>query len=237
MNIRQAAGNLHPFIHVRGIGRKRDELERRKGEAHQEQGRKHDPWREALDDIGPWGRSALFGGVASLAGSVYPSIYAHELGHKVAIEALYNNAHPVIEVTPFKGGVTRWTPSGGLTELGKRLGQEASRGVVSAAGTLVDMTSAATSFAVGYKLRKKHPVAGAALMGYAGYTVLNSISYAVTALGPEGIPTLAARGNDFAGMALNLGIHPLVSIGLMAALLPAEYWILHSFEKNADTGR
>lgn len=175
--------------------------------------------------------SAMHGGVASLAGAAYPSIYAHEMGHKLAIEALYENANPTVEVNPFSGGVTRWSPSG-LSETGQKLGPDMSRAAVSAAGTVVDTAVAVTTFAAGYRLRHKHPLIGTALMGYAGFSVFNSIAYAATALGSEGIPALAAQGNDFAGLALKAGIHPLVSIGFLAAILPAEYLLLRALENH-----
>ncbi|MBI3929219.1 MAG: hypothetical protein HY319_26980 [Armatimonadetes bacterium] len=171
-------------------------------------------------------RSAFGGSVSALAGAAYPSIYAHELGHKLAVDTLYQNAQPTIEVNPFSGGVTRWFP-GELTETGQKLGPRLSRAVVSAAGTVVDTTIAMTSFAVGYRIRKEHPLIGTTLMGYAGFTMLNSVFYAASALGSAVTP-----GNDFASLALNAGIHPLVSMGILAAVLPAEYLLLRTLEKH-----
>lgn len=177
---------------------------------------------------------AAGGGAAalSLAGAAYPSTWLHEMGHAKAVELLYQNGQPTVEVWPFKGGVTRWQPSE-LTDLGKKFGPNGARAMVSAAGTLVDMGVAATSFGVGFKLRKKHPVIGTALMGFGGLTVLNSIAYAATAVGKNAVE-LAKSGNDFASLSVRAGIHPLASIAMMAAVLPLEYAALKYLESRND---
>lgn len=173
---------------------------------------------------------AGFGGsVLSTIGAAYPSTWLHEQGHAQAIKLLYQGAEPTVEVNPFKGGVTRWYP-GPLTDLGEKLGSNRSRALVSAAGTLVDMAVAATSFGVGYQLKDEHPLVGNALMGFAGFTVLNSIGYAATALGKEGFQELARQGNDFASLALRTGLHPIAAIGIMAAMLPIEYMVLRALD-------
>jgi hypothetical protein len=190
---------------------------------------------EAVDGVDLTGgevlRSGVFGGIASTAATAGPSIAAHELGHAVAANAVYQNANPSISVQPFKGGVCRYT-AGPLTDLGQKLGPNGARALVAGAGTLVDATSAAVAFAVGYKIRKEHPVLGPALMGYGGFTVLNSMLYAGTAL-KGSLPLLAKQGNDFAALATSIGLPPLASIALLGALLPAEYLLLRHLEKQA----
>lgn len=170
------------------------------------------------------------GAAASLAGAAYPSTWAHEMGHAKMIELMYEGARPEVEVFPFKGGVTRWYP-GPLSETGQRFGENGARAMVSAAGTMVDMGIAATSFGVGFKLRKKHPVIGTAMMAYGGMTVLNSIGYAATAVGGD-LAKLAREGNDFASIAVRTGVPPLASIAIMAAMLPLEYAALKFLEKQ-----
>lgn len=176
-------------------------------------------------------RAGIGGGLLhTVVGAGGPAIYAHELGHAVAASAVHQGANPRISVTPFKGGVTRYTP-GPLTELGQKLGPEGSRALVAGAGTLVDATSAAISFAVGYRIRKEHPVLGPALMGFGALTMANSVLYAGSALFGS-LPALANQGNDFAALAVSIGLHPLASLAILGALLPAEYLLLKTLEKH-----
>lgn len=182
--------------------------------------------------VGEVVKSGVLGGVASVAGTAGPSIAAHELGHAVAANAVYQNANPSISIDPFKGGVTRYM-AGPLTELGENLGPAGARALVAGAGTLVDATAAAISFAVGYKIRKEHPILGPALMGYGGFTMLNSVLYAGTALSGN-LAALAKQGNDFAALATSIGLPPVASIAILGALIPAEYMLLRHLEKQAD---
>ncbi|MBM3462969.1 MAG: hypothetical protein FJX76_12780 [Armatimonadetes bacterium] len=171
------------------------------------------------------------GGVASLAVSATGlNVLAHEAGHAVSVSALFENANPTISITPMKGGVTSWNPSGGLSELGESIGLGGSRAIVSGAGAIVDTAIAMTTFAAGYKLRKSHPILGRTLMGYAGMTMLNDILYAGTAL-VGNAAALAAKGNDFASLAVHAGIPPIAAIAIMAAVLPAEYLLLRALER------
>lgn len=170
-------------------------------------------------------RSFMMGGVAYTAGAAYPTIWMHEMGHALTASALYQGANPRVEINPLQGGVTYWTP-GPLTDLGQKLGPNYARAAVAAAGTAVDVGIATTSFAAGYLMRKKHPVAGAVLMGYAGMSMANTVLYAASAL------QAAKAGNDFATFAAATGIHPAITLGVMAAILPAEYLLLRHLEKK-----
>lgn len=174
-------------------------------------------------------RAGAMGSLAYVAGSAYPTVWMHEMGHALTAEALFQGANPIVEVTPFGGGVTYWRP-GPLTERGQQLGFDGARAAVSAAGPLVDMAMAMTTFGVGYKIRKEHPYVGSALMGYAAFSVVNDILYASSALG--NVAKAAATGNDFANIAVRTGLHPLASIAIMAAILPAEYLLLRYLENN-----
>lgn len=160
----------------------------------------------------------------------YPSTWAHEIGHAKMINLLYDGANPQVEVFPFKGGVTKWRLSP-LSDVGQKFGPNYSRALVSGAGTLVDMGIATTAFGAGFKIRKKHPVMGAALMTYAGMTMLNSVLYAGSALTGD-MSALAKEGNDFANLAVRVGLHPLASIAILGALLPLEYMALNHLEKK-----
>lgn len=171
--------------------------------------------------------SAILGSASYTAASLYPSTWLHEMGHAKMAEALFVNADPVVEVFPLKGGVTHWRP-GKLSALGEKVGRETAMGMVSGAGAVVDMAVAATAFGTGFKLRKKHPLIGAALMGYGAMSVINDIGYAATALGSNVKP-----GNDFASLSTRIGLHPVASIAIMASILPLEYLALKWLEDRA----
>lgn len=174
--------------------------------------------------------AALYGDIAYLGVSATgANIYAHEAGHAVAANLMFQDANATISVTPFKGGVTRFM-AGALTETGQGLGREGALTVVSGAGPLVDVAISMVSFATGYVIRKQHPIAGRAMMGYAAMTMLNDVLYAGSALG-AGTIALAKTGNDFANLAVHAGIPPIVSVAVLAALLPAEYLLLRAAEK------
>lgn len=179
----------------------------------------------ALDGIS---KSALYGGAAYLAGSAYPTIYLHELGHKVAAEALYTNPRTSISIDPFKGGVMRWYPSE-LSPLGQRLGENGSRAAVAAAGPAVDTLTSVALFGMGFKMRKTNPVIGHAMMGYAGMNMANITMYAASGIGK----TLAeSRGHDFLNLQAFAGIPPWVSTVALASVLPAQYLIMRALEKD-----
>ena len=115
--------------------------------------------------------------------------------------------------------------------MGQKFGANGARVMVSAAGTMVDMGVATTSFGIGFKLRKNHPVIGTAMMGFGAMTVLNSISYAASAVGGD-LAALAASGHDFASIAVRTGLHPLASIAIMASVLPLQYAAMNYLEKQ-----
>jgi hypothetical protein len=186
--------------------------------------------KEGLDKLEVTMKGLGVGAAANLAAAAYPSTWMHEMGHAKTIELMYDGVKPEVEVFPFKGGVTRWRV-GPLSETGQKFGENGARAMVSAAGTLVDMGVAATTFGAGFKLRKKSPILGTALMGYGAMTVVNSIAYAATAVGGD-LAKLAREGNDFAGLAVRTGLHPLASIAIMAAILPLEYAALSYLEKH-----
>ncbi len=178
-------------------------------------------------------RAGALGSLSYTAASAYPSTWLHEMGHAKMIELMYEGANPTVEVFPFKGGVTKWH-AGPLSELGQEFGPNGARAMVSAAGTLVDMGVAATTFGIGFKMRKKHPIIGSALMGYGAMTVANSIGYAAIAVGKD-VVKLAREGNDFAGLAVRAGLHPIASIAIMAAILPLEYAALKWLENRSSS--
>jgi hypothetical protein len=180
--------------------------------------------------------AGVLGSVGYTAASVHPSTWLHEMGHATAIKQLYTNGRPTVEVFPLKGGVTRWYPSE-LSPLGKKLGPDAARALVAASGTLVDVGVATTTFGAGFAMRKKHPIVGAALMGYGAMTIGNSVAYAASALGGD-LAALSAKGNDFATIAVKGGLHPLASMAILASILPLQYaamkWIENSGQETGE---
>jgi hypothetical protein len=176
--------------------------------------------------------AGVLGSAGYTAASAFPSTWLHEMGHATAIEHLYSNGRPSVEVFPFKGGVTRWYPSE-LSPLGKTLGNDGARALVAASGTLVDIGVATGTFGLGFTLRKKHPIAGAALMGYGAMTVVNSLLYAGSAVGGN-LAALSSTGNDFATLAVKGGLHPLASMAILASILPLEYAALKWLENKRE---
>ena len=175
-------------------------------------------------------RSLFLGSAAYTAATAYPSTWMHEFGHAKVAELMFTDANPVIEVFPFKGGVTTYTP-GTLSEIGEKFGRQGALAAVAGAGALVDMAVAATTFGIGYKIRKEHPMLGAGLMGYGAMTVVNDIFYAASAVGKDML-SLSRTGHDFAGLAVRAGIHPIASIAIMASILPLEYLALKWLEER-----
>ena len=174
--------------------------------------------------------AAVAGNVAYLGVSATgANIFAHEAGHAIAADLMFQNANPHISVTPLKGGVTRFT-AGALSDLGQSQGREAALSIVAGAGPMVDVAVSMVSFAAGYAIRKQHPIVGRTMMGYAAMNMLNDVLYAGSALGASTV-ALAKTGNDFANLAVHAGIPPVVSVAVLAALLPAEYLLLRAAEK------
>lgn len=176
--------------------------------------------------------AGVLGSAGYTAASAYPSTWLHEMGHATAIKHLYTNGRPTVEVFPFNGGVTRWYPSE-LSPMGKRLGADGSRALVAASGTLVDIGVATTTFGAGFAVRKKHPIVGAALMGYGAMTLTNSLLYAGSALGGD-LAALSAKGNDFATIAVKGGLHPIASMAIIASVLPLQYAAMKWIENRAE---
>lgn len=172
---------------------------------------------------------SAMGGMAlhTLTGSV-PQTVLHELGHAAAAKTLMHTHNMSITIDPGKGGMTNWETSG-LTPLGKVLGAQGSMAAVAVAGTAVDAMTSVGIFGAGFNMRKKHPILGTAMMGYAGATMLNSSLYAASGIGK----TLALNpGHDFLTIQALAGIPPAVSAVVLASILPAQYFIMRHLEKK-----
>lgn len=169
------------------------------------------------------------GTAAYMGGTAYPSTYLHELGHKMAVHTLYSGSTAEITVTPFKGGVTRWSHQG-LSPLGERLGAAGSRSVVAMAGTAMDALSSCALFATGYTMRKNHPLVANAMMGYGVMNMVNSTMYAASGIGQSA--ATAKAGHDFVTLQTQLGIPCWVSTAVVASLIPLTYLTMRALEKK-----
>jgi hypothetical protein len=183
---------------------------------------------DPLDSLIPGGILGIGGW---MAGTAYPTTYVHELGHKIAINALYEGANPTISVKPFGGGATRWSPRA-LSPLGKQLGAVASRATVAMAGTAMDALSSVALFAAGYKIKKSHPILGTSMMCFSAMNMLNSAAYAASGIGK----TMAANpGHDFLTLQSLTGLPCWASTLIVASLLPATYLVMRSLDKDHPT--
>lgn len=199
------------------------------------------PPAPATDPGGLTGDEALgtgvLGALAYVAGGIYPSTWAHEMGHATATKILYEVPFPEVTVRPLMGGRTHIEWGMPLSRAGEMMGEDLSWATTAAAAAAVDVGIAMTSMAMGYRIRKQHPIVGMSLMGYAGWSILGRIGYAASALGSDGLKALAAEGHDYAIMAVHGGLQPLAAIGILAAVLPAEYAVLRWLDKGRPLPR
>lgn len=128
-------------------------------------------------------------------------------------------------------GVTRYTYGDGLNETGKALGENKVHTLISAAGSISEEIPALMGFAAGFKLRKKHPVMGYALMTVAGVHHLAVASYPFSAL----TTTSAQRpGHDWAKFAELTGIPPIITALAFGASMPILGVAMWLGEKKAE---
>ncbi len=128
-------------------------------------------------------------------------------------------------------GVTRYTYGEGLNEAGKKLGENTVHTLIAAAGSISEEIPALMGFAAGFKLRKKHPVMGYALMTVAGVHHLATASYPFSAL----TTTTAQRpGHDWAKFAELTGIPPIITALAFGATMPLLGVAMWMGEKKAE---
>ena len=147
----------------------------------------------------------------------------------MAVHTFYSGAQAEITVYPFKGGVTKWSATG-LSPLGEQLGSQGSRAAVAAAGTAMDALTSVALFAAGYKVRKKNPLLGNAMMGYGVMTMTNSTLYAASGIGKSA--ATAKAGHDFLTLQTQLGIPCWASTAVVASLIPITYLVIRSLDKE-----
>lgn len=139
-------------------------------------------------------------------------ILTHEMGHVMAIRALYNGAQPRVVIEPFRRGDTLFRPHT-LSFLGQRLGLQKSIVCITSAGAGAAVLLSTALLVTGIKMRKKHPTLARYCIMSAISTLAQHVFYAISALW-----TSAAKlSHDFVRLAA-CGIHPLVSALVMIAI-------------------
>lgn len=170
---------------------------------------------------------AIGGGIAGVAAGLAASkggTWMHEAAHAVAADALYHNANTSIEFTDF-GGQMNYTDSGGLTDLGERLGPKGTDFAITAAGTAFDLSFAVGAFTAGAMLRKKNRALGTGLMAIGGLRAAQSAAYAWSGLSSH------LEGHDFLGMSDALGVPPAVLFAGVCSVLPLTWAAIRGLEK------
>ena len=147
-------------------------------------------------------------------GRAYPQIAIHESGHALMASSCFQNAKPKITITPFRGGMTSYTVSNGLTALGNLLGKERALVLISASGIMATTVFAMISFAIADKLQDHYPTV-ASCLNYEGVAfIMSEVLYGLTAF----IASKEDLTHDFIYMWQKGGIHPLIPIALMITL-------------------
>jgi len=139
-------------------------------------------------------------------------ILTHEMGHAMAIRALYDGAQPRVVIEPFRKGDTFFRPHT-FSSLGRRLGLQKSVVSITWAGAGAAVLLATTLLVAGIAIRKKDPTLARYCIVSAVANLAQHVFYAISALW-----TPAAKlSHDFVRLAA-YGIHPLVSALVMIAI-------------------
>jgi len=204
---------------------------------------------------------ALYAGEATGA-----STWLHEEGHALAMRTLRDPAQVRVQVDGFENwrnllehpswenlagalgmrdahgdGAAGYASYSGAreTDLSRRLGERNTSAVISASGSVVQDLPAIAGFAAGYAIRKKHPVAGTALMTTSmAQHLMNSVyPWSAAAMSARDLAQAAARGHDWANVAQATGIHPALTALAYTAILPLEALVLHLGSKARERAR
>ena len=133
-------------------------------------------------------------------------------------------------------GMTKIDPGDRLSAAGIATalvgGESAIPAIVAAAGCVAEEIPTFIGFAAGYKMRKKSPVMGYALMSMASIHHINTSMYPFSAM----IPSIASTpGHDWTTFAKATGIHPAVTAVAFASTLPVMGYLMHRSEKKHET--
>ncbi|MHC9541247.1 MAG: hypothetical protein AB9903_17220 [Vulcanimicrobiota bacterium] len=184
--------------------------------------------------------------------------YIHEGAHKLAVEKLYDGSHISVQIDAFDNikkfietpslenlgnimsandvgkdgaaGVTTYDYGKGPSALGEKLSPNGRQAVISAAGSISTLIPDLAGFAVGMKLRKKHPVLGYSLMSLAGVHHFANSMYPLSAAlsGPK------SAGHDWAKFAQATGIPAVLTGVIFAVSLPALGAVMYFSEKHRE---
>jgi hypothetical protein len=184
----------------------------------------------------------------------------HEGAHAKTLQLMFDNAHPTVQVDAIDNlqaflkdpskenlsrflsgydvnqdgalGVTSLDTGTGLSKTGKVLGENKAIAVVAAAGSVAQEIPALAGFALGYKMRKEHPMLGYMLMTTGTLSHLSNSLYPLSAVA---MPTdYVPDGHDWKMFAQLTGIPPAVTAGLFFLSLPALAAGLHYMEKREE---
>ncbi len=206
--------------------------------------------------------AVFVGSIASTYGSEISgaSTFIHEGSHRAAAQVLVDPGYLKLQVDGFENlgafvknpswqslkdflamrdthadGAAGYVSYGDLrpTELGGRIGANASRAVISAAGSAAQAGASMAQFAVGYAVRKDHPVIGYTLMAASSVQHLSNSLYLWSAAGMSAgeLAEAASTGHDWASFAAATGVNPTLTALAYTALLPAEALVLHLIGK------
>lgn len=184
--------------------------------------------------------------------------YIHEGAHRLAVEKLYDGAHVTVQIDSFDNikkfmdspslenlgnvlsandvgkdgaaGVTHYDYGKGPSELGGKLSPDARQAVISAAGSISTLIPDMAGFAVGMKLRKKHPVLGYTMMSLTGIHHFANSMYPLSAV----LPGPKSAGHDWAKFANATGIPAIVTGAVFALSLPAMGAAMYFSEKHRE---
>jgi hypothetical protein len=185
--------------------------------------------KESVDNVQHLARISLIDTIG-LAG---PNIAIHEVGHAAAVLTCFRNPQPEIHILPFKGGMTGYTISNGLTRLGKFLGNHHSLMFVAAGGMLASTIFALFEFAIADKIKDIYPMISQFMNYHAILQLFGEVLYGITAF----VASKTDLSHDFVHLWMTGGIHPLIPIALIIALPLAEIALMKclAWRKKAES--
>jgi hypothetical protein len=158
------------------------------------------------------------------------NVLVHEAGHALAAMACYKNANPKVVILPPDGGYTQYQ-EGPLTRFGQTIGSRASNVLVSGAGAGLALFSSVVQISASHKLEKSHPALSKYLFFSAIFSIVQHITYALTALvtSPENL------SHDFVSLWLG-GIHPIAAVAFMIVVPIIIKIILYMIDSYKERG-
>lgn len=139
-------------------------------------------------------------------------ILTHELGHKLAADALYANSRAKITLVPFKGGYTTYY-TGKLSSWGERVGHTLARHITVAAGTTLQILGSTIDIIAAHKLQQSHKNLAFYLNMSAILNIASSVLYAFSAL-----TVTSSKSHDFYYLWTVAKVHPLVAAGAIVVV-------------------